>query len=72
VPCWNASCSRWIGTEKHNVYGLSSRLNEALVLSSVCLKESGLQMMIALMGFLEGGPDLMSHGQMSNSLKLTQ
>jgi hypothetical protein len=29
-------------------------------------------MIIALMEFLDGGPDLVSHSQMSNSLKLTQ
>jgi hypothetical protein len=29
-------------------------------------------MIIVVMKFLEGGPDLVNHSQMSNSLKLTQ
>jgi hypothetical protein len=57
---------------KYSVYGLSSQLNKILVLSSVCLKESSFHMIIALMKFLEGGPDLVSRSQMSNSPKLTQ
>jgi hypothetical protein len=72
VPCWHTSCSRWTGTEKFSVYSLSSQLNKVLVLSPVRLKESGLQMIIALIEFLEGGPDLVSRRQMSNTLKLTQ
>jgi hypothetical protein len=39
---------------------------------SVCLKDSGLCMIIALLEFLEGGPDLVNRRQMSDSLKLTQ
>jgi hypothetical protein len=54
---------------KHSVYGLSSQLHKILVLSSIRLKESGLYIIIALMESLEGGPDLMRHSQMSNSLQ---
>jgi hypothetical protein len=57
---------------KHSVYGLSNQLHKILVLLLVRLKESSLHMIIALMEFLEGGPDLVSHRQMSNSLRLTQ
>jgi hypothetical protein len=56
----------------HSVYGLSGQLNKILVLSLVRLKESGFHMIIALMKFFEGGPDLVSHSQMSNSLELNQ
>jgi hypothetical protein len=38
--------------------------------SMVCIKEYGFHMIIALMEFVEGGPDLMSGTQMSNSLEL--
>jgi hypothetical protein len=38
----------------------------------VYLKEYDFHMIIALMEFLEGGPGLVRHSQMSNSLKLTQ
>jgi hypothetical protein len=57
---------------KHSAYGLSSQLNKVLVLSSVRLKESSFHIIVILMEYLEGGPDLVSHRQMSNSLKLTQ
>jgi hypothetical protein len=57
---------------KHRINGLSSQLHKILVLSLVCLKESGLHMITALMESLEGGLDIMSHSQMSNSLKLSQ
>jgi threonine synthase len=36
------------------------------------LKESSLDMIIALMESLEGGADLVSHSQTSNSFKLSQ
>jgi hypothetical protein len=45
---------------KHRVNGLSSQLDNVLVLSQVHLKESGLDMIIALMESLKGGPDLVS------------
>jgi hypothetical protein len=57
---------------KHSVYGLSSQLHKVLVLYMVYLKKSSLHMIIALVKFLKGGPDLMSHREMSNSLKLSQ
>jgi hypothetical protein len=57
---------------KHRVNGVSSQLGKVLILSLVCLKESSLHMIIALMEFLEGGPDLVSRSQMSNSLKLSK
>jgi hypothetical protein len=72
VPCLRASCSQLTGTEKNGVDHVSSQLNKVLILSSVCLKESGLYMIIALMEFLEGEPDLLSHSQMTNSLKLSK
>jgi hypothetical protein len=55
---------------KHCINGLSNQLHKVLVLSSVRLKVSGLHMIIALMELLEGGLDLVSRTQMSNSLKL--
>jgi hypothetical protein len=57
---------------KHSVYGLSIQLHKVLVLSLMCIKESILYLIIALMEFLEGGLDLVSQSQMSNSLKLTK
>jgi hypothetical protein len=57
---------------EHDINCLSSQLNKILVLSPVRLKESSFHMVIALMEFLEGGADLVSRSQMSNSLKLTQ
>jgi hypothetical protein len=57
---------------KCSVSGLSSQLNKVLVLSPVHLKESSFHMIIALMEFLEGGPDLTRHSQMSNLPKLIQ
>jgi hypothetical protein len=57
---------------KHNVYGLSSHLHKVLILSAVCLKHSGLYMIVSLMESLEGGPNLVSHSQMSNSLRLSK
>jgi hypothetical protein len=56
---------------KHSVYGLSNQLHKILVLSPVRVKEFDPHIIIALMKFLEGGLDLMSRSQMSNSLKLT-
>ena len=56
---------------KHSVYGLSNQLHKILVLLLVRLKESSLHMIIALMEFLEGEPNLVNRSQMSNSLKLT-
>jgi hypothetical protein len=55
-----------------SVYGLSSQLDKVLILSLVHLKESSLNMIIALMEFLESGLDLVSRKQMSNSLKLSK
>jgi hypothetical protein len=57
---------------EHGVDRLSSQLNKVFVLLLVCLKESGLYMIIALMKSLEGGPDLLSRRQMSNSLKFSE
>jgi hypothetical protein len=37
---------------KHRANGVSSQLDKVLVLSLVCLKESSLHMIIALMEFL--------------------
>jgi hypothetical protein len=59
-------------SREHGVDRLSSQLIEVLVLSPVRLKESGLYMIIVLMESLEGGPDLMSSRQMSNSLILSK
>jgi hypothetical protein len=59
-------------SRKHSVYGLSSQLHKILVLSPVRLKESGLDMIIVLIEFLKCGLDLVSHSQISNSLRLTQ
>jgi hypothetical protein len=73
--------SRLVGTHlvhnrleprKHSVYGLSSQLDKVLVVLSVLLKESDLNLIIPLMEFVEGGLDLVSRGQMSNSLKLSK
>jgi hypothetical protein len=58
-------------SREHGIDRLSSQLNKVLVLLLVRLKESSFHMIIALMEFLKGGPDLVSHSQMSNSLKLT-
>jgi hypothetical protein len=44
--------------------------NQENIVSMVCIKEYGFHMIIALMEFVEGGPDLMSGTQMSNSLEL--
>jgi hypothetical protein len=41
-------------------------------LSPICLKQSDIYMIIALMKSLKGGPDLMSRSQMSSSLKLSK
>jgi hypothetical protein len=57
---------------KHSVYGLSSQLHKVLVLSPVHLKEPGIYMIVALMEFLEGGPNLVSRRQMPNLLKLSK
>jgi hypothetical protein len=57
---------------KHYINGLSSQLHKVFVLLPVHLKESGLYMIITLMEFLEDGPDLVSHSQMTNTLKLTR
>jgi hypothetical protein len=45
---------------KHSVYGLSSQLYKVLILSPVCLKQSSFYMIIALMKYLKGGPNLVS------------
>ena len=45
---------------KHSVYGLSSQLNKVLILSPVRLKQSSFYMIIALMKYLKGGPNLVS------------
>ena len=47
-------------------------MDKLLVLSLVCLKQSGIYMIIALMEFLEGGPDMVSRSQMSNLLKFSK
>jgi hypothetical protein len=59
-------------SRKHSVYGLSSKLHKVLVLLPVHLKQSGIYMIVALMKSLEGGPDLVSHSQMFNLLKLSK
>jgi hypothetical protein len=58
--------------KKHRINGLSSQLHKVLVLSMVRLKGSCLYMIVALLKFLEGGPDLVSHSKESNTLKLSQ
>jgi hypothetical protein len=47
---------------KHSVsvYGLSSQLYKVLILSLVRLKQSSFYMIIALMKYLKGGPNLVS------------
>jgi hypothetical protein len=57
---------------KHSLYGLSSQLHKVPVLSPMCIKESGLYLIIALMELFEGGLDLVSQSQMSNLLKLSK
>jgi hypothetical protein len=55
---------------KHGVEGLFSQLHKVLILLSVGLKESGFHVVGALLKFLQGSPDLMSHIQcltLSNS-----
>jgi hypothetical protein len=59
-------------SRKHSVYGLSSQLDKVFIISTVHLKESSLNMVIALMESFEGGLDLVGHTQMSNSLKLNK
>ena len=59
-------------SREHGVDRLSSQLIKVLVLSLVHLKESSLYMIIVLMESLEGGPDLVSSRQMSNSLILSK
>jgi hypothetical protein len=48
----------------------SHQLYKVLVLSMVGLKEYGFYMIITLMEFLQGRPNLMSLTQVTNSLKL--
>jgi hypothetical protein len=55
--------------KEHSVDGLSSKMYKVLVLS-VGLKEPSFHMIITLMEFLHGRPDLVSCTQMYNPPKL--
>jgi hypothetical protein len=57
---------------KHSVYGVSNQLHKVIVLLLVRINQFDLYMIVALMESLEGGLDLVSHSQMSNSLELSK
>ena len=62
----------YLEAREHSIDRLSRQLNKVLILPSVSIEESGLNMGRTLLKQLKCAPDLLSDREMSNPLKLSK